>query len=449
MHPNPTSAPSRSARLPVGFTWGVATSAAQIEGAVDADGRGESIWDRFARRPGAIADGSNLDVACGHYERMEADVALMAELGIGAYRFSIAWPRVLPGGDGPVNEAGLDFYDRLVDACLAHGITPTPTLYHWDLPQALDDRGGWLDRGVVDAFCRYAEVTVGRLGDRVRTWFTLNEPFVSASHGYLEGSHAPGHRSMSSCLTAAHHLLLAHGRAVPVIRAAAPGCRVGIVLNFTPVVARTDDPADVAEAELTDDFENRWYVDPIGGTGYPERSVERLGWAREEVQADDMDVIATPIDVLGVNYYSRQIVQAGDEDADPELPVTAMGWEIYPTGLSETLERIHGEHGFASYAITENGAAFDDVPGPDGVVDDQDRIAYLADHLVDLAGAIERGVPVEGYFAWSLLDNFEWAWGYDKRFGIVRVDFDTLERIPKASARFYSDVIRTGVVAPP
>ncbi|MEM9609399.1 MAG: GH1 family beta-glucosidase [Actinomycetota bacterium] len=446
--PELTTQPSTAlgARFPEDFVWGVATSAAQIEGAVHADGRGESIWDRFARRPGAIADGTTPEVACDHYHRMEGDVALMAELGIRAYRFSIAWPRVIPDGDGAVNEAGLDFYDRVVDTCLAHGIEPFPTLYHWDLPQALEDRGGWLDRGVTDAFCRFTSAAVRRLGDRVGTWCTLNEPFVSATHGYWEGTHAPGRTSLRESVTAAHHLLLAHGRAVPVIRAAAPDARVGVVLNFTPVTARSSDRDDLDETRFTDDFENRWYVDPIAGAGYPEWTVERLGWDRSEVLDGDMETIAAPIDLLGVNYYARQLVHAGDDTRDPILPTTGMGWEIYPQGLRETLVRIHTEHGFPSYAITENGSAFDDVPDAAGEVDDQDRVSYLADHLVELREAMDEGVPVEGYFAWSFLDNFEWAYGYEKRFGIVRVDYETQERTPKASARFYSDIIRSGAV---
>jgi beta-glucosidase len=433
----------RSVVFPPEFIWGTATSAFQIEGASTAEGRGESIWDRFCARPGAILDGSDGSVATDHHGRYREDVRLLAELGVGAYRFSLAWPRVLPMGTGAINAAGLDFYDRLVDELLAAGITPYPTLYHWDLPQALADRGGWVAREVTDAFVEYTAAVVGRLGDRVKAWTTLNEPFVSATHGYWEGAHAPGRTSLSDCLAAAHHLLLAHGRAVPVIRELVPGAEVGIVLNFTPTTPYSDDPADVEHAALLDAFENRWYVEPVAGLGYPELGVTGIGWDRREVRDGDLDAIAADLDFLGVNYYTRQVARAGDAHVEPTLPLTSMGWEIHPRGLGDLLVGLDERYGFPRYLITENGAAMPDDVVADGTVDDQDHIAYLAGHLGEVHRAISHGVPVDGYFVWSFLDNFEWAYGYARRFGIVHVDYETQRRTPKESAHFYSEVIRT------
>jgi beta-glucosidase len=374
-------------------------------------------------------------------------VVLMSDLGLQAYRFSIAWPRVVPDGDGAVNQAGLDFYDRLVDALLAAGITPTPTLYHWDLPQLLEDRGGWRVRETAEAFADYAAVVVGRLGDRIGSWTTLNEPFVSSNHGYLTGEHAPGVRDQAAALAAAHHLLVAHGLALPRIRELAPNARAGITLNFTPVVPASDDPADVAEAELVDGVENRWFVEPLAGLDYPADTVARLGWDRGEVRDGDLDLIAQSIDVLGVNFYTRSVARGDRARDERDVPRTAMGWEIHPPAFGGLLRRLHERHKFPAYMITENGAAMpDDVRRPDGRVDDQDRIRYVADHLAQVHDVIGEGVPVEGYFVWSLLDNFEWAHGYPARFGIVEVDRQTLERRPKASALWYRDVCRTGVV---
>jgi beta-glucosidase len=428
------------------FMWGSATSAYQVEGAVTADGRGESIWDRFCATPGTIADGSSGAVACDHFHRWRGDIELMREIGLGAYRFSIAWPRVVPDGTGTVNEAGLDFYDRLVDGLLAAGIVPMPTLYHWDLPQALEDKGGWPERATAEAFAEYAGVVAQRLGDRVSTWMTLNEPFVSAHHGYVSGEHAPGRRDVAAGVAAAHHLLVGHGLAVRHIRDAAPNASVGIVLNFTPVVAATDDPADVAEAEFVDGFENRWYVEPICGLGYPEATVQRLGWDRREVLDGDLELIAEPLDVLDVNYYTRQVVRADGAVVETSAPTTAMGWEIHPPSFEELLRSLHGRYRFPRYLVTENGAAMHDGNRRDGRIEDRDRIAFVGDHLAGLHGAIAAGVPIDGYFVWSLLDNFEWAHGYTPRFGIVEVAPGTLERIPKASALWYGDLCRTGTL---
>jgi len=433
--------------FPADFIWGSATSSFQIEGATDEDGRGESIWDRFCEKPGAISDKTNGKVACDHYHRYKDDVALMSELKLAAYRFSIAWPRIFPNGGGAVNSKGLDFYDRLVDELLSANITPFATLYHWDLPQALEAKNGWVNRDTAHYFVDYTHAVVEKLGDRVASWATLNEPFVSASLGYRTGDHAPGRTSLNDSFAAAHHLLLAHGMAMPVIREHAPNSQAGIVLNFTPSFPYSDSEEDIKANEATDAFENRWYVEPIAGKGYPQRGVELLGWEQKEIQAGDLETIATPIDFLGVNYYTRQTRRAGSTPAPQTLPVTDMGWEIYPQGINELLTTLHQRHQFKQYFITENGAAMPDTADASDNVDDQDRIDYLHDHLQQVHLAMSDGVPVKGYFAWSLFDNFEWAFGYSKRFGIVRVNYDTLERTPKASARWFSQVADTAVLS--
>ena len=433
--------------FPEDFIWGSATSSFQIEGATDEDGRGESIWDRFCEKPGAISDKTNGKVACDHYHRYKDDVALMSELKLAAYRFSIAWPRIFPNGGGAVNSKGLDFYDRLVDELLSANITPFATLYHWDLPQALEAKNGWVNRDTAHYFVDYTHAVVEKLGDRVASWATLNEPFVSASLGYRTGDHAPGRTSLNDSFAAAHHLLLAHGMAMPVIREHAPNSQAGIVLNFTPSFPYSDSEEDIKANETTDAFENRWYVEPIAGKGYPQRGVELLGWEQKEIQAGDLETIAAPIDFLGVNYYTRQTRRAGSTPAPQTLPVTDMGWEIYPQGINELLTTLHQRHQFKQYFITENGAAMPDKADASDNVDDQDRIDYIHDHLQQVHLAMSDGVPVKGYFAWSLFDNFEWAFGYSKRFGIVRVNYDTLERTPKASARWFSQVADTAVLS--
>ena len=451
-----TTAAGRSAdpagrRFPADFVWGAATSSFQIEGGADAGGRGLSIWDVFCRLEGVILDGSDGRLACDHYTRYADDVELMRRLGLGAYRFSVAWPRVVPGGRGAVETRGLDFYDALVDALLDAGIVPLPTLYHWDLPQALEDDGGWTVRTTAEAFADYAEAVVGRLGDRVPTWMTLNEPMVSAHHGYVSGEHAPGRRSLRDGLAAAHHLNVAHGLALERIRTLAPHAEAGIVLNFTPAEPADDSPEAIARCETVDDFENRWYIEPIAGLGYPRRTVERFDWDRAEVLDGDLELIARPIDVLGVNFYTRQFV-AADEEAvvEPPGPTTAMGWEIHPDSLRRLLIGLHERYAFPKLLITENGAAMPDVDRvggrSDGQVDDQDRIEYLRGHLTAVHDAIEAGVPVRGYFVWSLMDNFEWGWGYSARFGIIEIDPDTKDRRPKRSADWYASVVRSGVV---
>jgi beta-glucosidase len=435
-------------RFPTDFLWGSATSSYQIEGAATTDGRGESIWDRFCTIPGAITDGTDGAVACDHYHRFGEDIALMQRLNLNAYRFSIAWPRVLPNGRGQVNTAGLDFYDRLVDSLLAAGIQPFPTLYHWDLPQVLEDEGGWPVRSTAEAFADYAEVVARRLGDRISNWMTLNEPYVSANLGYLTGEHAPGRSSLPDALAAAHHLLVGHGLAMERVRAAIPGASVGIVLNFTPVTSIGNSPAALDRQRIVDDVSNHWYVDPIGGLGYPQYTAERLGWPQDEVRDGDLQLIAGPIDVLGINFYTRQMVGALDGERVARGAETAMGWEVHPAALGNLLRGLHAAHHFPRYMITENGAAMPDKEVVDGRVIDNDRLEYIAAHLAQVHQAIEDGVPVDGYFAWSLLDNFEWAHGYGPKFGLVAVDMETQHRTPKKSALWYADVAKSGEISP-
>ncbi len=441
---------SSSPAFPDDFIWGAATSSFQIEGSPHADGKSASIWDTFCREPGRIADGSNGDDACDHYVRYTEDVSLMRQLRLAAYRFSVAWTRVKPDGRGPTNEAGLDFYDRLVDRLLAAGITPYPTLYHWDLPQALSDGGGWLNRDTAHAFADYAAAVLDRLGDRVSTWTTLNEPFVSANHGYVTGEHAPGHTSMAEGFTASHHLLLAHGLAGARIRRLAPDARLAIVLNFTPVQPATDSDEDTAAAGRVDDLENRWYADPLAGFGYPDTTADHYGWDRAEVHDGDLALISAPIDLLGVNYYTRQIISAADGARVPDgAPCNTMGWEVHPPSLGALLRTLRDRYPFRSYLITENGAPMPDAARTDdGRIADDDRLAYIRDHLLQVHDAIADDCPVEGYLVWSLFDNFEWAHGYGPRFGIVEVDYATQRRTPKKSALWYADTIAHNRLAP-
>lgn len=431
-------------RYPDDFIWGVATASYQIEGAVSEDGRGESIWDRFSHTPGKVVHGDTGDVACDHYHRLDDDLDLIAWLGVDAYRFSIAWPRVMPNGTGDINHAGLDFYDRLVDGLLERGIQPFPTLYHWDLPQPLEDIGGWRARSVAGAFVGYTEAVVDRLGDRVDKWTTFNEPWCSAVLGHIVGEHAPGMQDVEAGLAAAHHLLLAHGMAVPVIRSVG---EAGIVLNMNHVVPASSHPADIEAAEIEDQQMSRWFLDPISGRGYPARAVEAYGWDEKPVIAGDLDLISRSVDFIGLNYYTTSIAESGDvEDADrpdrvaPPDEFTDMDWVVNPRGIVPLLNRLD-EYGFREIYITENGAAYADMPDESGFVDDRDRISFLRRHFDAVADAIASGVGVSGYFVWSLMDNFEWAFGYDKRFGIVRVDYETLQRIPKASAHWFREFI--------
>jgi beta-glucosidase len=437
-------------RFPGDFAWGVATSAYQIEGAVTEDGRGDSVWDVFCRQPGAIRDGHTGDVAADHYHRWNIDVGLMAELGLTAYRFSIAWPRVQPLGKGPANEPGLDFYDRLTDALLARGITPVPTLYHWDLPQPLEDEGGWLARDTAYRFAEYAALAAERLADRIPLWITLNEPFVVTAFGYALGVHAPGQKLMLGALPTAHHQLLGHGLAASALRAAGAG-QVAITNNHSPAWPASDSAADVAAAQAYDNLHNRMFTDPPLLGRYPDLSAFGVGPAGLDCVRDgDLAVISAPLDAVGVNYYSPTSLSARPDsplpfrmEPIPGYPVTAFGWPVIPAGLTEMLTTMKDRYGerLPPVYITENGCSVRDEVAADGTVDDQPRISYLDGHLRALHAAMTAGVDVRGYFAWSLMDNFEWSEGFHQRFGLVHVDFETQRRTPKASFAWYRDFI--------
>jgi beta-glucosidase len=440
--------------FPADFVWGAATASYQIEGATEKDGRGESVWDRFSATPGKVRSGDTGATACDFYHRYPDDVQLMTELGLDAFRFSIAWPRVMPDGRGPVNQAGLDFYDRLVDELLANGIDPFVTLFHWDTPQALEDAGGWPERATAEAFVEYVEAVAQRLGDRVGHWITHNEPWVCAWVGHGWGVHAPGRTSEREALAAAHHLLLSHGWAIDVLRRESPQARLGITLDLQHVYAASDDPGDADAVRHVDGMHNRWFLDPIFRGEYPADIVEAFGDAAPEAEPGDLTTMSAPIDFLGVNMYSRSVVRASRDGEDPihvrnpEAPQTDMGWEIYPDGLHDLLVRLRDDYDPPAIYITENGAAFADVRSHDGAVRDHERREYIQSHIDAVGRAIADDVPVKGYFVWSLLDNFEWAWGYWKRFGIVYVDFPTLERVPKESFHWYRDFIAGQRVAP-
>ncbi|MDT7838133.1 GH1 family beta-glucosidase [Aquabacterium sp. OR-4] len=433
-------APLPTQAFPADFIWGVATAAFQIEGAATADGKGPSVWDSFCRQPGAIADASNGDVACDHYHRLEADLDLIASLGVNSYRFSVSWPRVQPLGQGAWNPAGLDFYERLVDGLLARGLQAHLTLNHWDLPQALQQQGGWMHRDTVQHFVDYARGIQARLGDRLSTLATHNEPWVMATLGHETGIFAPGVKSRRSASAVAHHLLLSHGLSLQALRADGARARLGIVLNQSPVQPATPSAEDAAAARLEDGKLVRWYMDPLLKGAYPEDVLAWLGDDGPPVQAGDLAAIAQPLDWLGLNYYSRAVVSAsGAWDArQGGLPLTEMGWEIYPQGLTELLLRLKRDYAVPPLVITENGGAFPDATWHDGELADDDRCAYLASHIGAVGDALAAGVPMAGYIVWSLMDNFEWASGYAKRFGIVHVDYQSLARTPKRSARWLS-----------
>jgi beta-glucosidase len=458
--------------FPDEFLWGAGTSAYQIEGATREDGRGLSVWDVFADTPGRTHNGDTGENAADHYHRMRQDIALLAEMGLNAYRFSIAWPRILPDGTGTPNPAGLAFYDRLVDTLLEHGITPVATLYHWDLPLALYEQGGWRSRATAFAFADYAEVMARRLGDRVRWWITQNEPWCSAYLGYVSGQHAPGIRQdPQAAVDVSHHLLLSHGLAVPRIRAAAASAgsdlRVGIALNLFPIFAADARQETVRAVERAHAFHNRWFLDPLFRGDYPAELFADLGAGAPPILPGDLDLIGTPIDFLGVNYYNRWIVR-GTQPADgngtsggpgepgdggagsgnhsgyeyaawpPDATITTMGWEVFPHGLDLVLEDLTRTYRPNAILVTENGASFDDAWNGDGTVSDPHRVAFLREHLAAVDAALSHGVPVAGYFVWSLLDNFEWDQGYSKRFGMVYVDYDTQRRIIKESGHWYA-----------
>ncbi|KPL91698.1 MULTISPECIES: GH1 family beta-glucosidase [Herpetosiphon] len=442
--------------FPSDFLWGSATSSYQIEGAAFADGRSESIWDRFCKQPGAIIDQSNGDIACDHYNRYRDDVALMARLGLQAYRFSVAWPRVLPNGRGAVNQAGLDFYRRLVDELLQHNIRPFVTLYHWDLPQILEDQGGWPVRATAEAFVEYADAVSRALGDTVKDWITHNEPWCAGLLGYQNGEHAPGRKNWNDGLKASHHLLLSHGWAVDVIRRNVPQASVGITLNFTPAMPASRSTEDLNATRHFDGFFNRWFLDPVYGREYPAdmvRDYTELGYlpnGLDFVQDGDYKAMAATTDFLGVNYYSRAVLHDPKTGTAPKLDseYTDIGWEVYPQGLGDLLKRLAFAYNPGKIYVTENGASYNDGPDANGEVNDTRRTQYLHDHLSVCSDAIAAGVPLAGYFVWSLMDNFEWAKGYSQRFGVVWVNYETQERIPKASAHWYSRVVKANAVQP-
>jgi len=457
--------------FPEGFRWGTATASYQIEGAATEDGRGPSIWDTFSHTPGKVLNGDTGDVAVDHYHRLEEDLGHLAALGVGGYRFSVAWPRIQPTGSGPANQKGLDFYERLVDGLLERGIAPVATLYHWDLPQPLEDAGGWPVRATAERFEEYAALVVGALGDRVEIWTTFNEPWCTAYLGYASGVHAPGRTEPAAALAAVHHLNLAHGLAGRVIRSLAPASALSVTLNVHLLRPASDSPTDADAVRQADGLANRVFLGPMLTGAYPADVLADTAAVTDWsfVRDGDAATAHVPLDLLGVNYYAPAVVRAWDGvsprvmadghgasvsspwvGADhlefppqPELPRTSMGWPVDASGMAELLLRLHRDHPGVPLAITENGAAYPDPVGADGVVHDADRIEYLRTHLEAVGRAIDAGVDVRGYFAWSLMDNFEWAYGYDRRFGLLRVDPDTLERTWKDSAHWYAEVART------
>jgi beta-glucosidase len=464
--------------FPPDFLFGAATAAYQIEGSVHADGRGVSMWDTFSHTAGKTANGDTGDVACDHFRRYDEDLDLMTELGVGAYRFSVSWPRIQPTGKGPASTEGLDFYRRLVDGLRARGILPVLTLYHWDLPQPLQDAGGWPERDTAYRFAEYAATVSQALGDDIGMWITVNEPWCSAWLGYGSGVHAPGISDIGLAGAAHHHLLLGHGEAVAAIRSAVSGAQVGLSLNLGVTRPATNHPDDLAAARRADGNQNRMFLDPLLRGSYPADMLEHYR-GREPgftvVMDGDLGVISRPIDFLGINFYSPgtvadagraaearaagYCVPAGQSDAlttdhhlisvtRPEYAQTRMGWEIEPAALTELLTRVHEEYGPIPLVVTENGAAFDDYVAPDGVVRDPERISYLDGHLRAVLRAQEAGADVRGYFVWSLLDNFEWALGYSKRFGLIWVDYPTGTRVPKESFRWYAETARSHALAP-
>nr|WP_296073121.1 GH1 family beta-glucosidase [uncultured Actinoplanes sp.] len=458
MKPRTAPAPVALTGLPPGFTWGVGTAAYQIEGATAEDGRTPSIWDTFSRTPGAVANGDTGDVACDHYHRVPSDVALIKSLGVDAYRFSVAWPRVQPGGRGPANPAGLDFYDRLVDALLDNGIQPWATLYHWDLPQELEDAGGWPVRDTAYRFAEYAGLVFDRLQDRVGTFTTLNEPWCSAWLGYATGVQAPGRRDLAASVDATHHLLLGHGLALQRMRAAQSRPHTYVIsLNTGTADPASDSPADRAAAHRADGMGLRLYLDPLRLGSYPADVVADLAaqGVTLPVRDGDLALISQPFDMLGCNFYFGQNFSGTDEAGNthdesgvpvvravlPPVPRTAMDWPITPSRLTQLLLRLSHDYPGLPLVVTENGAAFDDHPDASGFVQDDDRTEYLAAHLAAVAEASARGADIRGYFCWSLMDNFEWSEGYAKRFGLIHVDYETLERTPKQSAHWYRETI--------
>ena len=445
----------RTTTFPASFVWGAATSSYQVEGAWNEDGKGESIWDRFAHTPGRIEDGSSGDVAADQYHRYREDAAIIRDLGLGAYRFSVSWPRIFPDASGAVNRAGLDYYDRLVDALLEHGITPFPTLYHWDLPQWVQDRDGWADRAIIPAFSRYAETVAGALSDRVTNWTVLNEPFIFVFDGLQWGRHPPGIRDEALALRASHVVNLAQADAARAIRAVRGGLAIGSAFSTDPAYPVSDDPDDVAAAERAHAFANVWFLDPLLKGTYPVAFLdqERV-LAGMDIRPGDFESMATTLDFLGINNYSR--IMIGFDPDEPHRgirrssgpgPRTGFDWEIHPGAIHAILRRIDRDYGRPAIYITENGCAYPTAPGPDGRVRDVERIAYYEAHLGQVVRAIDEGCDIRGYFAWSLLDNFEWLAGFAQRFGIVWCDFDNdQQRIVKDSGHWLRDLIRRGSI---
>lgn len=441
-------------RFPKGFFWGTATASFQIEGATKEDGRGESIWDRFCATPGKIITGETGDPATDSYHRYRDDIALMKEMGLNAYRFSVAWPRVVPDGDGSINAKGLDYYDRVVDGLLEAGVAPFITLYHWDLPQALEDKGGWASRATLDAYVRYADAVAGRLGDRVKHWMTHNEPWCVSILSNEIGEHAPGNHDRKLALQIAHNLLVSHGMVVPAIRQRCPDGQVGIVLNMSPSYPATDSEADQALAREAHARFNLWFIDPIAGHGYPQDAWEGYGADVPQIQPGDIETIAAPIDFLGVNFYSRSVEHdpkgSGADNlvlnTRSEIYQTGREWEIYPQGMYDLLVWLRLGYNFKDIYLTENGASYHDVISPDGRIHDTLRIDYLHQHFATLLRAIKAGVPVRGYFCWSLMDNFEWAFGTSSRFGLAYTDFETQKRTLKDSGIWFGKVARANAL---
>ena len=440
-------------KFPDGFIWGTATSSYQIEGAWNEDGKGESTWDRFTHNPGHVIDSSTGDVACDHYHRWPEDVALMKELGYPAYRFSVSWPRIRPDGYGKTNQPGLDHYSRLVDGLLNSGIEPFVTLFHWETPMALEEEGGWGIRSTTEAFSEYADVISKHLGDRVTNWITHNEPWCTAFLSYQQGIHAPGVTDWTTAIRASHHVLLSHGLAVQAIRSNVPGAEVGIALNHEFADPASDSQADFDQARIYDGYYNRWFLDPVYGRDYPAdmvRHYEEKGYlpdGLEFIKGSDMKTIAVPLDFQGVNYYTRVILR--DEEVEdnrpvslkPREPLTEMSWEVFPEGLYQFLNRFNFHYRPKKLYVTENGCSYMDEPDKDGRVKDRRRIAYLAEHFAAAHRTLQNGVPLAGFFVWSFMDNMEWSQGYQQRFGLIHVDFDSLKRIPKESAYWYGQVI--------
>lgn len=444
-------------KFPTGFVWGAATAAYQIEGAWDEDGKGESIWDRFSADSAHIEDGQNGKVTCDHYHRYESDYDLMASLGIMNHRFSISWPRIIPDGSGSINQRGLDYYDRLTDAMLGRGITPWATLFHWDLPQALQEHGGWANRNTIDAYLRYTETITSRLGDRLKNWMTFNEPWVYAFCGHQFAAHAPGLKDLRTTLAVAHHILVAHGKAMPIIRAQVKNAQAGIVHNLEWIESATSRIEDTAAATRHDGAFNRWFLDPVFRGSYP---ADMVAWYAEDMPTilpGDMEAIQAPTDFLGVNYYTRRIIEHDPQGRTTEgrgfLAARQIyrafqprghfdEWEIYPEGLYKLLMRIHSEYGAPNIYISENGTSLPDQPDATNTIHDQTRINFLARHIAAIQQASVDGAKIKGYFVWSLMDNFEWGFGFTKRFGIVHVDYQSQKRSLKDSANWYGQLCR-------